>query len=59
MLREATTMPGDFGAVTGDDDLVESDADLDPAADEARVHRVVVGRDPHVVIAGQSRGEAP
>ena len=45
---------GDLDAGAGGDHLVEGDTHVDAAADEARVDRVVVGVDPHVVIPGQA-----
>ena len=59
MLGQEAAVAGDLGAVAGDDHLVEGDADLDAAADEAGVDRVVVGVDPHVVVPGQPGREPP
>ena len=59
MAAQEAAMPGHFGAFARGDDFVQGDADVDPAADETRVHRVVVGVDPHEVIPWQPHAEPP
>ena len=56
---QAAPVAGDLGAVADGDDLVEGDTDIDPAADEARVDRVVARVNPHVVIPRQAQREPP
>ncbi|MND03463.1 hypothetical protein D3C83_232900 [compost metagenome] len=59
MLSQTAGMTGDFRAVTGNDHLIERDPHVHPPANEAGIHRVVIGLDPDVVVPGQASGEPP
>ena len=54
MLRPATLVAGDFGAVTSGDDLIERDSDVDASPNETRLDRVVVRVRPALCSRGSS-----